>query len=591
MATIINQATNEITTTAVENGGFDPVSIGATVGDTLAVGIATSSPGTVEHALLVVAARRAPRIVRTNPPRGGRDVPLNATIVVVFSEPIDSATLTSGVALRVRDTVSVPGGVDFADAQQMSVTFQPADPLAALTTYQLVVTQAIRDFNGIALDSAAVVTFTTSASASGPAVSLVVSDLPTTVPAGVSAFVITAQDASGRTATSYRGTVHFTSTDGVALLPQDYSFVAGDAGIRTFVVTLKTAGDQTITATDPTTSITGSRAVAVTVAAADGQSLYVVNDGHDGAIDGNSPLPPWSVAVYTGNAAAARTLSGANSGFMERFMDPQGVALDGAGRLYVADGMGRNRILVFAPGAEGNAAPVDSIYGANTGLSYPHSIAFDAAGRLYVANVVPPPADLYSVTVYAAGATGNATPIATIQGSNTALSPLSIAVDAAGRLYAANGASSITVYAAGANGNATPVAIIQGSRTGLNDPGGIAVDRSGNIYVGNFLACGSDNTTQSILVFGAGASGNASPIATIQGSNTGLDGAYGLAVDAAGRLWVANSTSCPSRMENPEPSFGSITVYSPGATGNIAPVARIAGNSTALFGPAWITIR
>jgi uncharacterized repeat protein (TIGR01451 family) len=48
----------------------------------------------------------------------------------------------------------------------------------------------------------------------------------------------------------YTGTVHFTSADPQAVLPADYTFVAGDAGTHVFSVTLGTLGDQTITVTD-----------------------------------------------------------------------------------------------------------------------------------------------------------------------------------------------------------------------------------------------------------------------------------------------------------------------------------------------------
>jgi hypothetical protein len=246
-----------------------------------------------------------------------------------------------------------------------------------------------------------------------------------------------------------------------------------------------------------------------------------------------------------------------------------------------------NIIMIYAAGATGNAAPIDTIAGSSTGLSYPQGVAVDAAGRLYVANALPPPANVYSITVYAALASGNAAPIATIQGSNTGLNvPTGIAVDAEGRLYVANAGGAITVYAPGANGNSTPIANIQGSSTGLDEPIGIAVDGSGKIYVSNFLSCGNDPASQSIEVFAAGATGNASPIATIQGASTGLDGAYGIAVDAAGRLYVANTTLCPEMSSST--SLGSITVYAPGATGNVPPIARIAGISSGVIGPAWI---
>ena len=41
---------------------------------------------------------------------------------------------------------------------------------------------------------------------------------------------VTAQDAFGNVATGYTGTVHFTSSDGSAVLPANYTFTGGDAG-------------------------------------------------------------------------------------------------------------------------------------------------------------------------------------------------------------------------------------------------------------------------------------------------------------------------------------------------------------------------
>src|SRR3989449_2992462 len=130
-------------------------------------------------------------------------------------------------------------------------------------------------------------------------------------------------------------------------------------------------------------------------------------------------------------------------------------------------------------------SPTAKIAVSTTGLSQPEGLAFDAAGDLYVANV-----SNNSITVYAAGTTGNATPTATIAGNNTGLSgPEGIALDAAGHLYVANnGNSTITVYAAGATGNATPTATIAGGNTGLNQPLGIALDGAGRLYVTNHRA-------------------------------------------------------------------------------------------------------
>ena len=85
-----------------------------------------------------------------------------------------------------------------------------------------------------------------------PAVQFDVETSVTTTTAGSSFSVtVTALDWYFNTATTYAGTVHFTSTDGKAVLPADYTFVPGDNGSHTFTgVVLKTAGTWTISATD-----------------------------------------------------------------------------------------------------------------------------------------------------------------------------------------------------------------------------------------------------------------------------------------------------------------------------------------------------
>ncbi len=96
---------------------------------------------------------------------------------------------------------------------------------------------------------------------------------PSSMTAGTAADVtITAEDSTGATTTGYSGTVHFTSSDGQAVLPADSTLTNG---VGTFSVTLKTAGAQTITATDTvTSSITGTSG-SITVGPAAATSLVV----------------------------------------------------------------------------------------------------------------------------------------------------------------------------------------------------------------------------------------------------------------------------------------------------------------------------
>jgi len=112
----------------------------------------------------------------------------------------------------------------------------------------------------------------------GPAATLkVTAATSTTAGQKLPTVKVTALDAGGNTATGYGGIATFTSTDGAAVLPANYTFVAGDNGVHVFSgVRLLTVGSKTVTATDTVTgSITGTSA-AVTVNAGTATHFKVV---------------------------------------------------------------------------------------------------------------------------------------------------------------------------------------------------------------------------------------------------------------------------------------------------------------------------
>ncbi len=93
---------------------------------------------------------------------------------------------------------------------------------------------------------------------------------------------VTAQDSFNNTATGYTGTAHFTSGDGLASLPGDYTFLSSDSGSHTFIdgVSLNTPGSQSMTATDTVaSSITGSATVLVVAAGSVADFSITVTDG------------------------------------------------------------------------------------------------------------------------------------------------------------------------------------------------------------------------------------------------------------------------------------------------------------------------
>ncbi len=193
---------------------------------------------------------------------------------------------------------------------------------------------------------------------------------------------------------------------------------------------------------------------------------------------------------------------------------------------------------------------------------------------LYVANV-----DLGGrVTSYPLDAHGNVKPIQQISGDKTHLAhPHGIAVDKSGKIYVANNApTSVTVYAAGATGNAKPSQTISGAKTELSYPFGIAVDpANGDVYVANAYAGLKEKG--SVTIYAPGASGDAAPIGAIQGAKTGLDSPHYVALDADGNIEATNSNN-------------TVTVYSAGSTGNVAPIRTIRGSLTKTKDPIELTI-
>jgi hypothetical protein len=199
---------------------------------------------------------------------------------------------------------------------------------------------------------------------------------------------------------------------------------------------------------------------------------------------------------------------------------PEGLAEDALGTLYVANGIS-NDILVFAPGASGDAKPARDIKGKKTLLNSPTGLWLDASGEVYVANGGGTFGG--SVEEFAANANKDAAPLRIIAGLDTKLvNPRGIALDALGQIYVTT-SSSVLVFAADSTGDAPPLRIISGSNTMLGSANEIVVDGGGNIFV----ASAGKNA---IVEFAAGVTGNAAPIGAIAGPATQLNGPTGIAI-------------------------------------------------------------
>ena len=294
--------------------------------------------------------------------------------------------------------------------------------------------------------------------------------------------------------------------------------------------------------------------------------IYVANHTKNGT----TQIP--SVTVYpataSGNAAPLQTISGANTGLAV----PQFIAVDASGNIWVTDqGVGSatsGSVFEFAPNATGNVAPISSI----TGLNTPEGIFVDTSGDIYVATV-------NAISEYAPGTSGaNPTPMnfigaaANAKTNNTALAgPYGLRVDSAGDIYVAQ-EEAIYVFKAGSTGNVAPTQVIEGQAALFASDLDVALDSSGNIYCTNFDGLAGTSTLNE---YAPTATGNTAPTGT--STTVDFNEPIGLAFDTAGNLYVANYGN------------SSIDVLA-GGTSGAATATVISGVSTGLLSPFGIAV-
>jgi len=121
--------------------------------------------------------------------------------------------------------------------------------------------------------------------------------------------------------------------------------------------------------------------------------------------------------------------------------------------------------------------------------------------------------------------------------------PQGIAVDSERNIYttryaviANSSVAAIDVYAAGSTGDVAPTRSHRWSYGSSENA--IALDANGNLYVLN--SSGGPVGTGSVTEYSAGSIGDVAPNNTITSSSTGINTSQAIAVDAGGKIYVTN---------------------------------------------------
>ena len=287
--------------------------------------------------------------------------------------------------------------------------------------------------------------------------------------------------------------------------------------------------------------------------AVDGTGNVFVADSYNNAV--RKVTPAGVVTTATGTSASLNK--------------PEGIAVDSAGNLYVADTFNQTirkitpaGVVTTVAGQPGVAGFADG-FGTAARFNFPRGLVLDAAGNLYVADSL----NHIIRKVDATGAVSTFAGLATTAGSNDGTNgsarfnqPWGLAIDSTGNLFVTD-YSNATIRRITAAGVVTTLAGLAPSvnvvNTGSADgtgtvarffqPGGIAVDAAGNLFVADtFNQTIRKITSAGVVTTIGGKAGQSGSLDGLAGVAT-FSSPYGIAVDANGTLYVADQANSTIR--------------------------------------------
>jgi uncharacterized protein (TIGR03437 family) len=350
----------------------------------------------------------------------------------------------------------------------------------------------------------------------------------------------------------------------------------------------------TTVAGNGTAGFSGDKAAATSATLRQPSDVAVDSSGNLYIADyGNNRIRMVAAGVITtlaGNGGVTSTgdLGAATSAGM---VAPRRIALDPAGNLYIADGVRLRRVSkgVISTVAGGGLPLGENGPAAGAQLLSPQGLALDGAGNLYLSDAgtgrVLKVTNGVLTRVAGTGIPGfnGDGPAATTQ----LLSPSGVAVDSSGSLYVADtqnarvrkiAGGAVTTVAGGGTvfGDDGPATKAQ-----LTAPEGLAVDAGGKLFIAdvNRVRAVSNGTITTAAGNGSVGYQGDSGLATA----ARLSSPAGLAVGSSGQLWIADSGNDRVRLV----SAGTITTVAGTGTygfsgGNGAPTSATLGNPVAV---------
>ena len=256
--------------------------------------------------------------------------------------------------------------------------------------------------------------------------------------------------------------------------------------------------------------------------------------------------------VVTTLAGAADLWGSADGiGAAASFYYPSGVAVDASGNVFVADTQNNTvrkitpaGVVITLAGTAGSNGNVDGA-GADARFNYPRGVAVDGAGNVFVAE---------------GGTIRKITPagvVTTLAGTEDWSPGESVAVDASGNVFACGDSSILKITPAGIVTTLAGTANSPGSADGtgadarFKDPKGVTVDGAGNVFVADSGNHTIRKITPAGVVTTLAGTANSSGSADGTGVNAQFNNPTGVAVDGSGNAFVADSDNNTIRKITP----------------------------------------